>query len=143
MASAGRAKHMAMLNEQGKENTVRQMETHAHKAKRRRSSVGNKSTGGFQEVAKDFVAELDVFTQVARHASLQAARTNAMAQWTRDYKLWKAFPDAFPDQGPREASVARAVQEHSEAEANVNAHPVGKMPTVSSEMEERFTDAHD
>eukprot|EP00963_Diacronema_lutheri_P012236 scaffold1673_cov330-Pavlova_lutheri.AAC.13 len=80
MASEGRAKHFTMLNEQGKDNTFRQMDTHVHRAKRRRSSAWNKSAGGLQGVAKEFRAKLDEFNHAARHLSLQAARTNAKAQ---------------------------------------------------------------
>jgi len=67
MASEGRAKHFTMLNEQGKDNTLRQMDTHVHKAKRRRSSAWNKSAGGLQGVAKEFRAKLDEFNHAVRH----------------------------------------------------------------------------
>lgn len=142
-AKEGRAKHVASLNKEGKENVSRQMETHTHEKKRKKSSTGSQSRSGMEDLVKSWIGKLDAFAQEAHHASLEATRRGAQAQWTREYKLWRQFPEDNPNPGRKEEYVEFAVKAHLKSHPSEENTSIAKVPTVSSKVDEAYASTHE
>lgn len=126
----------ARLTEQGRNNVRRQMETHRQTAKRGRSSMSKGNDGALCAEVEDTRKSMDDICDLTRKALLHATRSNARAEWAREFELHKRFPNDFPSPGPRDEWVAAAVNTFEEENGSLLRRSSSRPSTISSEMEE-------
>lgn len=117
----GQTSQLGGQHKQRKEHEKHPVEKQVHVAKRKRVPALRQADRDLQEDMREFMANLEEFTKLVRNALVLGAETSAEDQWIRQFKMWKKYPDHFPDPGPRKARINRALQEllkHEVGEGN-------------------------
>jgi len=130
----------ARLMEQGRDNVRHQMETHHQTAKRGRRSMSQGNDGALCAEIEDTGKGMDDICKLRRKALLHATRSNARAEWAREFELHNRFPNDLRSLGPRDEWVVPAMKTFEEENGSLLRRSSSRPSTISSEMEEVVVD---
>jgi len=108
----GRVARTTKLNLEGRENTASQMETHKKGKRRSSNSLGSPYSVPRRALGDKWKTTKDKMQRVMQSAVEIRLRAEAGKEWMRKYSLFKSEPEKWPDPGPDDAYVKKALEEY-------------------------------